>query len=105
MRAGDLNSRIVITQSVAGDGWTSPTDGAGVEVARVWANIRHPNGSQAIQADAVTSNVRASIRIRYRRDIKAGMRATHGQTVYGIQAVLSDEVGRVYTDLACEVLP
>lgn len=105
MRAGDLRSRIVITRPTTGNGWTSPTDGPGAEVARVWGNIRHPSGSQAIKADAVTSTVRASIRIRYRGDITAGMRATHGATVYAIQAVLHDEVRREFSDLVCEVIP
>lgn len=104
MRAGDLRSRIVTTRTTAGNGWAAPTDGHGAEVARVWATIRHPSGSQAIKADAVTETVRASIRIRYRRDITAGMRATHGATVYAIHAVLHDEVHRGFSDLVCEVV-
>lgn len=104
MRAGDLTSRIVITRATAGDGWGEPTDGLGPEVARVWANIRHLSGAQAIKADAVTSTVRVSIRIRLRSDITAGMRIAHGPTNYVIKAVLPDAARRVFMDLVCEVV-
>lgn len=99
-----LNRRITIQRpgSVQDDrgqpipGW--------VEVAKPWASIKHPSGLSAIKADAPTSVVRASIRIRYRTDVLPGMRALHGATVYDIKAVLPDEVKREHVDLVCEVV-
>ena len=74
-----------------------------VQVAQVFADIRHQSGLEQIQADAPTSTVRASVRIRYRAGIDAGMRVLHRGVAYNITAVLPDEVGRQHVDLACEV--
>jgi len=104
MYAQQLRSKIVI-QSL-----TSTRDEIGQpinewqDVATVWANIRHLSGTETIKADAPTSTVRASIRIRYRTDVNAGMRVLHGETVYNIAAVMPDEEGRKFVDLVAEVV-
>ncbi|NMF98390.2 phage head closure protein [Aromatoleum toluolicum] len=71
---------------------------------KVWANILHLSGSESIKANADASTVRASIRIRYRTDVDAGMRVMHGAVVYDIKAALPDEVRREYVDLVCEAV-
>lgn len=104
MQAGRLDSRVTIqapgtTTDELGQpipGWT--------DVALVWASIRHLSGVEAIKADAVTSTVRASIRIRWRTGLNAGMRVVHGAQVYNIEAVLPDAGGREYVDLVAEVV-
>lgn len=102
MRAGQLNRQIVIARRVTGqDEIGQPIDTIET-VATVWANIRHTSGLEAIKSDATTSVVKASIRIRYRADIDAGMIVIYGAVTYEIRAVLPDEAGRVYCDLACE---
>lgn len=73
-------------------------------IAEPWVDIQHLNGMSAIKADADHSVVMASIRLRYRTGLNAGMRVVHGATVYEIEAVLPDERGRVYLDLACKVI-
>lgn len=75
-----------------------------LDVAPVWANIRHPSGLDAVKADAPVSIVKASIRIRYRAGLDAGMRVVHKTTHYGIQAILADEAHKEYMDLVCEVI-
>lgn len=88
MKAGTLRDRITIqrkTGQVDTDG--QPID-AWEDVAKVWANVRHQSGSEAIKADAEVSAVRASIRIRWRTGINAGMRVLHAGQVYDIKAVL-----------------
>lgn len=105
MHAQQLRSVVTIerlTQIKDGIGQIIGTDWT--DVATVWANIRHLSGTEAIKADAPTSTVRASIRIRYRAGIDAGMRVLHGSTAYDIQAVLPDEIGRRHIDLVCEVV-
>lgn len=76
--------------------------------AWLWADIRHAGGLETVRANAEMSVVRASIRIRRRSDIKAGMRALHtarGQTtVYEIEAVPPPAAGQDYTDLICKVV-
>ena len=69
------------------------------DVASVWAWIVPLTGIETIKADVPTSTIRASIRIRYRDGIDAGMRVLHGATVYEIQAVL---VAKRHVDLVCE---
>ncbi|WCM88843.1 phage head closure protein [Acidovorax sp. NCPPB 3576] len=106
LAAGSLNRRITIQKpGQLHDEWGSPIPGSEnwVEVAKPWASIKNLSGLGAIKADAQASVVKTSIRIRYRTDITAGMRALHGATVYDINAVLPDEARREHVDLVCEV--
>ncbi|MGE3346058.1 MAG: phage head closure protein [Ramlibacter sp.] len=75
-------------------GWTT--------LATVWASILYQTGAEANRADAPVSVAKASIRIRRRTDVTAGMRAVCGATVFDIRAVLPDEQSRAHVDLACE---
>ena len=68
------------------------------------ANIRYLNGLETIKADAQTSVVKASIRIRRRTDITAAMRVVFGATTFEIKTVLPDEQDRERTDLSVEVI-
>jgi SPP1 family predicted phage head-tail adaptor len=104
MRAGRLNKRITIQQLAAGQDEIGQPVQTWTTVATVWADICHQSGLEAIKGDAVTSLIKASIRIRYRNDLNAGMRAVYGATAYNILAVLPDVSGKEYVDLACEVV-
>ena len=77
-------------------GWT--------DVATVWGDIRLKSGLEAIKAGAPVSTVQASVRIRYRAGINAGMRVVHNLVAYEIKAVLPDVGGREYVDLVAEVV-
>jgi SPP1 family predicted phage head-tail adaptor len=104
MQAGRLNRRCVIqapgtTTDELGQpipGWT--------DVATVWGDIRMKSGLEAIKAGAVVSTVQASIRIRYRAGVNAGMRVVHNMVAYNITAVQPDVGGREYVDLVCQVV-
>lgn len=103
MRAGPLNTRIVVEQqSTTPDAIGQPTL-TWTTFATLWADVKHTSGIEAVKAGAEASIVRASIRIRYRADITSAMRVTHGSTTYNIVAVLPDVAGKQYTDLVCEV--
>ncbi len=103
MRAGTLRHHIVIQKPGSGvDDWGQPLD-SWVDQASVWAHIRHLSGTESIKADVPTSIVKASIRIRWRTDVDAGMRVTHGATVYEIEAVLPGAT-REYVDLVARVV-
>lgn len=105
LRAGALNRRVTIQKPGPGvNEWNEPTPDQWVDVCKPWANIKHLSGSETIRADAVISAVKASIRIRYRTGLDAGMRVLHGAKVYAVKAVMPDEVRREFMDLACEVL-
>lgn len=104
MNIGKLNRLVSIKRQATGqDAAGQPLVGK-VEVAKVWANVRHKNGSEAIRADKDTSIVQASIRIRRRTDLNAGMEVHLDSTVYEIRAILPDEESRERVDLVCEVV-
>lgn len=104
MRAGTLNRKVTVQRQDASavDAWGQPLPSVWLDVCTPWANIRHLSGAEAIKGDAITSTVRASIRIRYRVGIDAGMRVLHGATVYKVVAVMPDEARREHVDLVCE---
>lgn len=105
MQAGRLNTRCVIQRRTGGtNDWGEPLPEGWETHATVWANVKHLSGSEAIKADSEVSTVRASIRIRYRSDITAGMRVLIGAAVYDIEAVLSDTARREFVDLACKAV-
>ena len=104
MQAGRLNRRCQLqspSQSV--DELGQPIPGW-TDVATLWADIRLKSGLEAIKAGAPVSTVQASIRIRYRAGINAGMRVVHNLQVYEILAVQPDVGGREYVDLVCQAV-
>ena len=104
MQAGRLNRRCTLQQpGTATDALGQPIHGW-TDVALVWASIRHLSGVEAIKADATVSTVKASIRIRWRPGLNAGMRVVHDAQVYSIEAVLPDAGRREFVDLVAEVV-
>lgn len=107
MQAGKLNRRVLI--QYLGDG----QDELGQPVqtwlnlvqtgdGKIWANVRFQTGSESNRADQPVSVAKASIRIRRRTDVTAGMRVVLDSTIFDIRAVLQDEESRERLDLACE---
>lgn len=104
MRAGLLDSLITIEQpSTSVDAIGQPIAGWS-KLADVRASIRVNSGLAQIRAGADVAVVRASVRIRRRSDVRAGMRILHAGTVYEVE-VVQPHVGRqVHTDLVCKVV-
>lgn len=101
--AGKLNQRITLERRDVGrDALGQPVE-SWVPVATVWADIRFPSGVSAIKGGADVSVVRASLRIRARAGLDAGMRAVQTSARYDIKAVLPTR-DRQYIDLVCEVI-
>lgn len=105
LRAGTLNRDVEIRRLDAGRDAVGQSLDAWVHHAHVRANVRHLNGVQTIKADTPTSVLQVSMRVRYRTDIDASMRAMYLGKAYQIKAAIPDEVNREYVDLVCEVLP
>ena len=104
MQAGRLSRRCVIqTPSTTTDALGQPIPGW-TDVATVWGDVRLRSGLESIKAGASVSTVQASIRIRYRAGINAGMRIVHNLTAYNITAVQPDVGGREFVDLVAEVV-
>lgn len=95
MQAGHLTERITIQRKEGGfDPIGQPLPEDWVDWIYAWANIRHLSGLEAIKAGAETSIVNTSVRIRRRpgRNIHAGLRVIHKDTVYEIKAVLPGQL-------------
>lgn len=104
MQAGRLKRRCTLqAPGTATDELGQPIPGW-TDVATVWADIRMKSGLEAIKSGASVSVVQASIRVRYRAGITAGMRVLHNLQVYQITAVMPDVGGREYVDLVAEVV-
>ena len=104
MQAGRLNRRCTLQQpGTTTDELGQPIPGW-TDVATVWADIRMKSGLESIKAGASVSTAQASIRIRYRAGITAGMRVVHNLVAYEILAVQPDVGGREFVDLICQVV-
>jgi SPP1 family predicted phage head-tail adaptor len=104
MQAGRLNRRCTLqAPSEVQDELGQPIPGW-TDVATVWGDVRMKSGLEAIKAGASVSVVQASIRIRYRAGITAGMRVLVDSVAYNITAVQPDVGGREFVDLVCEVV-
>lgn len=104
MQAGRLNQRVSIQYLAAGQDSIGQPVQTWSTLAAVWANIRYNTGAEAIKGDADVSIAKASIRIRRRTDVTAGMRVLHGSISFDIKAVLPDETRKTHVDLVCEVV-
>ena len=104
MQAGRLNRRCTLqAPGTAQDELGQPIPGW-TDVATVWGDVRMRSGLESIKAGAVVSTVQASVRIRYRTGIHAGMRVLVGSVPYEVLAVQPDVGGREYVDLVCQVV-
>ena len=104
MESRRLNRKVTIQHLVEGQDEAGQPTQDWAALATCWANIKHLSGVETIKADAQASAVKVSIRIRYRSDVTAAMRVVLGSTTYEIKAVMPDEAGREFADLACEVI-
>ena len=104
MRAGQLNRRVTIQQLSSGQDALGQPVQTWTTVTTLWAHILHSSGLETIKANAEMSVVRASVRVRYTRQITTGMRVVADGFTYNIVAVLPDMETRQYTDLTCEVV-
>lgn len=105
LRAGRLNTQVSIRRQEQVQTGGGQVVGQWVEHARVWGNVKFPSGIGSIKAGTDVSLVRASIRIRFREDIRSDMRVVAGGAVFDIKAVLPDLVSREYVDLVCQSIP
>lgn len=102
MGAGNLRHRIELQQqSSAKDEFGQVVPGDWTVVARVWAHVVHMSGVESIKSGADTSVTRASVRIRHRDGINAGLRLIHDGRAYDIKSVAPDE-RLAFIDLVCE---
>jgi SPP1 family predicted phage head-tail adaptor len=79
----------------AADSWTN--------VALISAKVSFLSGMETLKAEAMTSLVKANVRIRTRSDVRSGWRYLVGDTAYDIVSVPPSGSRHDYMDLGCEV--
>ncbi len=99
--AAEFNQSINIEQRTSSQDELGQPIESWVLVAAAWASVKHVSGLSAIKGDADVSTVKASIRIRYRTGIDAGMRVVCGSEIYDIRAILPNRA-EGFADLVCE---
>lgn len=104
LKAGDLNTRIEIQHRTLLQDKYGQRIESWATFAKVWADVRHISGIESIKGNVESSEVRASVRIRYIKNVMAAMRVIIGDEVYEIESVLSDIKYKEYIDLTCRVL-
>jgi SPP1 family predicted phage head-tail adaptor len=106
MNIGTLDRRLHLQLLQAGQDSAGQPVPTWTTVATVWATVQYLSGVQTIKSDADTSISKASVRVRHRSDLSAGMRlidAAGGADVFDVKAVLPAK-RKGYTDLVCEVV-
>ena len=104
MQAGRLNRRVTLqAHGTATDELGQPIPGW-TDVATLWGDVRLRSGLESVKAGAVVSTVQASVRVRYRKGINAGMSVLVDSVPYEVVAVQPDVGGRVYVDSVCQVV-
>lgn len=104
MQAGKLRHRLTLQIRQSGSPQKTARgapDEDWTDVATVNAAIEPLRGREFLEAQAVQSEVAVRIRIRYRADVTAGMRAVRGSTIYDIAAVLNMGERNVELHLMC----
>jgi SPP1 family predicted phage head-tail adaptor len=97
-----MNDRVTLLKRPAG------TNAAGrplkdwAPVVEVWANVRFPSGAEVLRGGAETSLVRASIRIRTRKDIDGDMRVRFKGVEYDVKSALPDSTNSDFMFVICE---
>jgi len=99
LKAGKLNALVTLSRK-SGGGWGEPA--GQVQYAAAWAHIKHLSGMSSIKADKVASTVQASIRLRWRSDVKAGDLVKHGAQTYTVRAVMPSVETKEMIDLVCD---
>jgi SPP1 family predicted phage head-tail adaptor len=104
--AGALSERVTL-QTMAGGGTDAigqPLPDAWADVCTVWAALEPLQGREYIAAAAITTEVQARLRMRYRPGITAAMRVLHGQDTYNITAVIHVKSARAELQLMCRLM-
>lgn len=102
MGAGNYRDRVEIQQQSEADDDAGQRVLEWVHYDEVWADVLLPNGKALVASDRENSLVSGSIRIRFRKDITAGMRVLWSSMIFDVKAVLPDTDKRQHVDLVVE---
>lgn len=95
MRAGQLRHRIRLQRQQLGDDLAGGDDMSFVEVDVVDARVETAGGREFWEAKRLTPELTHEVEIRYRSDVKAGMRFIYEDAVLRIHAARDPEGRRI----------
>lgn len=97
-----MNDRITLRRRVTGQDAAGQPAEVWEDLASVWSRVLFQTGAEAIRANAETSIVKVSIRIRRRSDLDTSMRAAFKGVEYDIKSALPDSQDVRFMFLVCE---
>jgi SPP1 family predicted phage head-tail adaptor len=97
-----MNHRVTLLKREQGrDAAGQPIDDW-VDIATVFSNVRFQTGAEVLRANAETSIVRVSVRIRARNDVDGAWRVRYRGVEYDNKSALPDSNDRQFMFLVCE---
>lgn len=100
-----MNDRITLQRRQAGQDSIGQPIESWIDLPPVWSHVKFQTGAEAIRANADVSTVKASIRIRARQDVDAGMRVKFKQWVFELKSPpLPDDRDPRFMFLVCEAV-
>lgn len=96
-----LNHRVTLLNRSTGRNAAGEKVDAWAELSSIWADVRFQTGAEVLRANAETSVVRVSIRIRARDDVDNGMRVRYLAKEYDIESALPDSINSQFMFLVC----
>lgn len=99
-----MNQRVTLLKREQGRDAAGQSNESWGDVATIWANVKFQTGAEVLRANAETSIVRASIRIRTRNDVDGTWRVRYLGAEYDVKSALPDSADRSFMFLVCESL-
>lgn len=97
-----MNHRITLLQPEAGkDAYGQPLSGW-TPLSPIWADVQFESGKEVLRAGAEVSVLRASVRIRARKDVTAGWRIRYNGRDFDIKGPPRPDRDPFYMFLVCE---
>lgn len=102
--AGRFNRKITIQKLDETEDAYGERRGGWITARKTWADIKFNSGLEATKSGAEVSVNKASIRVRYKKNVPyyAGMRVVYMHFIFDVVAVLPDLNQQAYIDLVCE---
>lgn len=98
-----MNNRITLQRREEGEDTLGQPTVSWADLPAIWAHVKFQSGAEAIRANADSSVVKASIRIRQRKDVDASMRVKFKEWVFEIKAPpMPDDRDPRFAFLVCE---
>jgi len=101
MNAGRLRHAVILYAPVETQNTYGEPEVRWQKVADLWARIEPLQGREYFAAKQAVSEIEARLTIRYRSDVTAKMKITHGAIDYLIEAIINPEERNRELQLMC----